>query len=93
MNKQIEWINFIEKTHDEELKIRFSENQSDEDSIDMGESIRNDCCDLFKLKEKKSKVHLMQLSMIYYQAIRKRKIKYLIVFVTNGNNLVLLILP
>ena len=50
MNKQIEWINFIEKTHDEELKLRFSENQSDEDSIDMGESIRNDCCDLFNIK-------------------------------------------
>mgnify|MGYP005651941469 FL=1 len=50
MNKQIEWINFIEKTHDEELKLRFSEVQSDEDSIDMGESIRNDCFDLFNIK-------------------------------------------
>ena len=42
------------------------------------------------LKEMKSKAHLIQLLMIYYQTIRKRKIKYLIVFVTNGNNFVLL---
>jgi hypothetical protein len=45
------------------------------------------------LKEMKSKAHLIQLLMIYYQTIRKRKIKYLIVFVTNGNNFVLLKLP
>lgn len=50
MNKQVEWINFIEKTHDAELKLKFSENQNDEDSIAMGESIRNDCSDLFNIK-------------------------------------------
>lgn len=50
MNDQIEWINFIEKTHDEELKSKFSENQDDEDSIAMGETIRKDCFAAFNIE-------------------------------------------
>ena len=53
MNKEIEWVNFIEKTFSEELKLEFSELRSYEDSSDFIDKIRLGCCDIFIIKEER----------------------------------------